>query len=64
MTRERNKQALRNLADRLRREFRPITEHGDQIILADYEADALAEAIAEYVDAVFRPLPLSKEEGK
>lgn len=50
------KEAVRAMARRLQREFRPTTEHGDKIELAEYEAETLAEIIAEYVDAT-RPAP-------
>lgn len=49
------KEAVRTMARRLQREFRPTTEHGDKIELAEYEAETLADIIAEYVEA-HRPL--------
>jgi hypothetical protein len=40
------------MARRLFREFRPTTDMGESVSLLDFEADTLAEIIAEYVDAV------------
>ena len=39
------------MAKRLFEEFRPTTDMGDEVILHGYEADRLADIIAEYVDA-------------
>ncbi|RUU80000.1 hypothetical protein [Mesorhizobium sp. M7A.F.Ca.MR.362.00.0.0] len=43
--------ARQNMARRLFKEFRPTTDMGDPISLHDFEADRLAEIIAEYVEA-------------
>ncbi|HEV2898855.1 MAG TPA: hypothetical protein VGX71_13665 [Pseudaminobacter sp.] len=47
-----DKDARERLARRLVKEFRPTTERGDVVELAHYEADALADIIAEYVSAI------------
>ncbi|TPJ85519.1 hypothetical protein FJ434_16470 [Mesorhizobium sp. B2-5-13] len=48
-------EARERLAFRLQREFRPRTEHGDEVELADYDATQLADIIAEYVSACLTP---------
>lgn len=52
MSAEAENDAKQKMARRLFMEFRPSTEMGDGILLHDFEADALADIIAEYVDAV------------
>lgn len=42
-------EAKNRMASRLLKEFRPSTVHGDEIVLHDFEAEALADIIAEYV---------------
>lgn len=44
-------EAVKKMAKRLFMEFRPSTEHGDEVRLHDFEADTFADIIAEYVDA-------------
>lgn len=43
-------EARQKMAKRLFMEFRPSTNMGDEILMHDFEADTLAEIIAEYVD--------------